>query len=279
MTTVDTTLAKALRIRPETIAYLQATHTTLHYRAQAADLGLSPRTVACYRGRLYKAGLLSRDTRTSYRRISDADLAQAVALAKQGLSRAQIAAAVGRSERTMSYLFALAGTGWYDCRALPDAVPVYNASQVAQLLGVREMTVSKWIAQGWLAATRTKDAEARKRGRPRRGVALGVFQIGRADLLDFLRQREHWMAWRPECISDAELRRAAETFRAAVPGQWVGLRELADALHYSLAAVQAWHAAGWPQGMERTRYGNRCYVWLPAGEAYPAPPPFSERGY
>jgi predicted choloylglycine hydrolase len=142
------------------------------------------------------------------------------------------------------------------------------------------MTVSKWIAQGRLAATRTKDAEARTRGRrPKRGVTLGQFQVAHADLLDFLRQRECWMAWRPERISDAELRRAAETFRASAPGRWVGLRELADALHYSLAAVQRWHAAGWPRGLPRARYGNRCYVWLPAGSAYPDPPPFGERGY
>jgi DNA-binding MarR family transcriptional regulator len=282
MTTVDTTLAKAkaLRIRPETIAYLQATHTTMNHREQAERLGLSPRTVACYRSRLYGAGLISREQRTRYRPITEAELAQAQELARQGLSRHQIAAALGRSEHSMSYLFDRSGRGWYDCRAEPDAPLVYNASQVAQLLGVWEMTVSKWITRGILVGTRTKDAETRTRGRrPKRGVTLGQFQVAHADLLDFLRQRDYWMAWEPERIPDPALRRAAETFRAERPGRWWRLAELADALHYSLAAVQRWQQAGWPGGYETTRWGRRLFIWIPQGSALPDVPAFGKRGW
>lgn len=250
---------------------LIATHETHRPAEQAALLGVAIDTVWTYKTALYHAGVLRRAARATQRPRTEAEDARAVALARQGLLGREIAAALGRSPADISEWLAPHG-GIHALRASGGGDAWLSREATARLVGVHPSVVRRWVACGALVAGRTKELDGR-----RRGSAAGFCQVTRAALADFLRdERRYWMEYTPRAVQDAELRRLAETVRAAAGGRWEKLRPLAG--RCAPATYSRWRAAGWPgSAWEVTRSGTADWVWVPQGSALPDLPARGER--
>lgn len=254
---------------PDRVAsYLIATHRTHRPDAQAAALGVCLDTVWRYKALLYRAGLLRREDRATMRPRTASEVQRAVQLARQGMLGREIAEALGRTEHDVSEWLAPYG-GLYTLRAAGGDAWL-SLQACAQLLGVHTSAVRRWVEAGAIVAGRTKDApKGRKRRNP--GVKGGFYQITRAALCDFLRDRRWWMEYTPSTIADADLRRLSTVVRHAANGRWEKLRPFAG--RCSSGAYARWRGCGWPgPAWEVVRSGTVDMVWLPQGTAPPVPP-------
>jgi len=112
---------------------------------------------------------------------------------------------------------------------------------VARLMGIAcSKTVSRWINEGWLRA--------------RAGAVLGNGReryVIRDDLLRFLEDPARWHVWRPEPITDPDLRAWATEIRA----HYLTVGEVARRLKVGGGTVNAWIHKGL---LPACRWGN----WL-----------------
>lgn len=253
-------------------ALLVETHRTHRPAEQAQLLGVTVTTVQVYRNALYRAGVLDKAQRASYRPVAPDEPERAAQLARQGATLREIAGSLRRTEADISELLAPFG-GLRALRAQGGADAWYAGEQAAALLGVDRSTMRRWCRQGIIVADRTKDAEPKPRGRKarNRGPSAGFYRISRATLADFLRDRTYWMEYAACTIRDADLRRLAETVRSEAGGQWVKLRLFDGGA--ALGTYARWRQQGWPgPAWEVVRSGTADWLWLPARTVPPATP-------
>lgn len=258
-------------VPPERVAYLIRTHETHSTRQQAQELGLSDGCVRRNRAELYRAGLLQKTRRKHNRPFSADERARTLALLHTGMRLGDIAAAVGRGRSSVSFFLCSQGV---DVRALHDAAQTYTQLQCSKMLGISNTTVRRLCAAGALPSARLGPPRPNtKRRKARDGHTIGDrrhYLISRADLIAFLANRRYWMVWHAAGVRDDDLRRLAELYRRATPGEWLTLRAVVTSQHYAKNTTDEWVARGWPgPGWEVELWGNTRYIWIPAGSALP----------
>lgn len=97
-------------------------------------------------------------------------------------------------------------------RQHPDRL---TTAQVRALFGITIARYRTWLNHGWLTPSRAHHG-----------------RYHRMDILAFIENSDTWVAWKPEQITDAELRSYAQDVRQDAP-RWLTVDEVAQALGYS----------------------------------------------
>ena len=119
-----------------------------------------------------------------------------------------------------------------------------SARDVAETLGIGcPKTITRWITQYGLVAHNGGD------GRP-------LWRVQWDDLLTWLADRCHWMAYDPTRIPDRALREWACELRIGA-GRWLTPGQVGERLHVDHRTVNAWIVKG---QIAATRYGN-WWIW------------------
>lgn len=119
-----------------------------------------------------------------------------------------------------------------------------STRDVAATLGLScSKTVVRWIERYGLRATNGGDT------RP-------LWRVQWDDLLDWMEDRAHWMAYDPTRILDLALREWACELRTG-PHRWLTPGQVGTRLHVGVGAVNDWIMKG---EIPATRYGN-WWVW------------------
>lgn len=116
-----------------------------------------------------------------------------------------------------------------------------SARDVARLLGVDDHAVSRWIRHGWLRAKRGKAP----------GGWKAQWYILRRSVDQFLNDERYWHVWKPERITDPDLRRRMLALRGDVRFLTVG--EVADRMFVVTSTVNGWINKGY---LPARKYGN-----------------------
>lgn len=119
-------------------------------------------------------------------------------------------------------------------------------------------TVTRWIEQGWLKATRARTKDR------------WYWVISREAVMDFFRVRDAWPGWEIERITDPELRDEAATVRP-VDLRYLTVGEVAQRLLIEIGTVNQWiHKGRFPNAV---RYGN---WWIPEDDLEQVHSPYVE---
>lgn len=218
---------------------------------QAERLGLRHSQLTGIRARLRREGRLVARQPGKGRDWPKADEDRLIELLEQGHGYDELAR---RFKRTRVAII-------LKCRRLgirvTTSLATLSARDVAKLVGKKcSKSVVYWIEQGWLPA--------------RNAGGAGHHALWRGqwdDLTAFLEQREHWMAWDAEAVTDLPLREWAQELRAAAGGRWLSIGEVARRYCVDSRAVNQWIRRGW---LSATRYGN-WWVWSADLEGWVAP--------
>lgn len=231
---------------------------TLLTRREAADqLGISPLTIQWYMNRRFQplpvirkgrrvwidsealAGL--RGAYSAHRRAIQI---AALDLIADGVLHTEAAARVGLSRGHLQRVAARYG----GARVLRRQAGTLNGFHVAQMLGVHQSMVGRYVRAGL-------------RARVRGGQSLTTT---RRNLITWLRDRRSFLRIDPTRITDPTLKAIAERAQIGAGGRWMGTKEIAGLLHYSQERVQIFIRRGWWRE-EQTRYWNHWYGWVPDG--------------
>lgn len=244
-------------------------------REVARELGLHPGTVGEYRTRLRAAGALP--PATPRRKFAPEAEATALRMLAAGVPAAQVAREYGVSETRIRQI-----PGYRPAVEGRIAERLYTLDDVAGVFGVSKKAARAWLTRGYLAAGRLGEPpKAPRRGRRLRDRR--PYLISMPDLVAFVQDRRAWMSYDPARISEPDLRRVAERYRAEAPGEWLDARALARLAHYSATAVRRWLRAGWLVGWDVVTWGQGGrggvrHWWVPRGRALPEPPAEGWRG-
>jgi hypothetical protein len=116
-----------------------------------------------------------------------------------------------------------------------------TARDAQRLLGTRcSKTVTRWITDYGL--------KARNGGEPKRSL----WRIQWLDLMEWLEEPTHWMAYDPAKVAERTLREHLTEIRAGQP-RWLTVGEVARRYSVSVKAVIQWREKGL---LPMTRYGN-----------------------
>jgi hypothetical protein len=107
---------------------------------------------------------------------------------------------------------------------------------------------SKTVAR-WITAYGLKARNAGTKQRP-------LWRIQEEDLLAWLEDRHHWMAYDPDKVPGATLREHLTEIRQG-QSRWLTPGDVARRYHVTSSAVQQWREKGW---LPMTRYGN-WWIW------------------
>ena len=128
---------------------------------------------------------------------------------------------------------------------LLDERAALTCSAVQRMLGLRcPKTVARWITAYGLTA--------RNAGTKRRPL----WRIQHEDLMAWLEDRHHWMAYDPADVPRATFREHLTEIRQG-QSRWLTPGDVAARYHVGSSTVQQWREKGW---VPMTRYGN-WWVW------------------
>lgn len=108
----------------------------------------------------------------------------------------------------------------------------YSLSEIGRMLGVDEHTVSWWVREGWLRATKA-------------GIQMGKYPIrlvSHDGLVRFLAKEQYWHLWDPARITDLALREWTAELRGDI--RFLTTREAGKALCLSGATVSTMVRSG-----------------------------------
>jgi|GEM_PF-2272822 len=178
-------------------------------------------------------------------------------LLERGLSNAQIADRLGRTEHSVD--LRIDRTPGMRAASRP-----LTAREVARRLGIPcSKGVVTWIRAGWLQATRSQI-----------GAGRGLrWLVTEAAMFAFMEDPQHWHRWTAERIPDLALREWATEIRSTE--RFLTLGEVARRYHVTTDAVRRW----WQLGHVRTvRRGNNHLVPETALEGFVPPSMRSKAG-
>jgi hypothetical protein len=221
---------------PDEIALLVQWHAEqVPLKEQAARLGRTHGDIAAKRQRLARRGLITIPPRSTRRPWTADDETKLERLLERGLSYAQIAKRLKRTQVAVVIYCKRRGT------RLLTISGVLTANEAAAQLGLRcPKKVADWIARGWLKATNAGNADK------------SLWRIQDMDLLAFLENSDYWMPWDPAALTDPAFREWALEQRQTGP-EWITTGEAGRRLGYTNEAVCLWIAKGY---LSARRYGN-----------------------
>jgi hypothetical protein len=226
--------------------YLVATHAELTMVQQAERLAVHRTAVNKWRIILAGRGLIRPDERAGQRPISLAESTAIARLFRSGLPATAIASAREISLARVNRVLLRAGAAPYAPRAAP-----LSATGVSAIFGVHRCIPQGWARRGWLPDLRHRSY---------RGVRHAWT---RGDLVEFVRNRETWIAWDVAQITDAELRQVAARARREAGGAWYQQEEIA-----ALLGVKATNFCYWLSEapllarLTMQAYSGGRYYWL-----------------
>jgi predicted site-specific integrase-resolvase len=109
--------------------------------------------------------------------------------------------------------------------------------RVAEILGVGERTVQRWTQHGILSCQKRSPA-----------------YISADDIIEFLRNPDHWHRWSAENIANADVQEYAQRVR----GKWVRNAVWARQHDISESTLREWLIDGKVEGR---KFGGVWYIW------------------
>jgi DNA-binding transcriptional MerR regulator len=205
---------------------------------QARRLGRPASNLIMFRRSLARQGLITIPKRSATHRPWTADdLLQLRLLIDEGFGYAAIAERLSRTENA---IFMKTKDIGYKLLHSREAL---TCKEIADLLGLAcPKRVTRWITTYGL---RARNAQAGT-NKPT------IWRVQWGDLLDWLEDERHWMAYDPATITDPQLRERLTRLRAGRPG-WLRPGEVARRYHVGADAVKQWIVKGF---IPATRYGN-----------------------
>jgi transposase len=238
-------------------AFLIATVKTLRVRDQAAHLGRAPESVEYRRRVLMHRGDLDITQRARNRLWTEDEKALVDVMLQEGASVPQIAR---KTKRTVEAIYRLASREQTPIDAIRDrrGARVRTAFEVGTFMGVSHHMVARWISYGLLDAARN-NACAKRFSQQRRGAPH--YLITDQALMRFVEQRNTWMAWTVDRMTDADWRMYAERLRTDAGGYWMSLSEVAERYIVGYTTAVGWRLRGYMAGVTTARYGRTHYFW------------------
>lgn len=133
-----------------------------------------------------------------------------------------------------------------------DGAPVYTATQLAEVMGTYAPKVIMWVRAGYLEATTPPKRTSRQQ-----------ILISSEQFLAFLARRDTWMMYDVYMIADDDYRQYALSLRAAVCGEWLKIRYIADRLGYSAShAMRRARQGHYQTAIRRTCPDGGGYHWF-----------------
>jgi hypothetical protein len=209
-------------------------------REQAVRLGKKPTSLVATVRRYQAEGLLPKRGKGPGQSWSAADIDQLHTLIDKGFGYDHIARKLGRT-RTAVLLKAKRIS-----YRLTHTRAALSARDAAGVLG---LSCSKTVAR-WIGGYGLKARNAGTRDRP-------LWRIQWEDLLAWLEDRDHWMAYDPMRCVDLCLREHLVEIRETQPGRWLTPGEVGQRYCVTFEAVKQWVAKGF---IPATRYGN-WWIW------------------
>jgi hypothetical protein len=173
---------------------------------------------------------------------------------------------------------------------------VYRRGEFARLFGVNDKTAVFWQERGWIprrrdgsyAATQGQAARVRFRAwfqelEPAFTQARDEYTerytpgkraqylITDADIEAFITNRETWVAWEVDWITDDAWRALAETVRAEADGHWLTAKAVEARYHKPANTVSRWHERGDFAGVRTVKYGSALFFWSTDLEGWTPP--------
>lgn len=237
------------------LAFIVETHGTLSAVEQARQLDMDYDCLCWRRGQMIRQGLIAPATRAYAPIFTAADRERIRELAQAGYSVTRIGRALGRSYGSIVHEIGRMG-GIKALRSDPLS-RVRTPAEVGMLFDLSKRTIDKWVALKWIGSSRNT-APRKHRRRTDRLITDDA-------ILLFMERREHWPAWDPSRITDADWRDHAKDLRAAAGGEWLGLAEVAQRTGLRYAQISRWFRTGRLAGYRVVRYGKNkgyaCYIW------------------